>query len=91
MNYKSRRWRHIREHVLRAAQYRCQESLRYGRSVNATTVHHIWPADKYPEYRFCEWNLLALSAEQHDAMHDRKTRELTALGEYWRRKTIPPT
>lgn len=91
MNYKSRRWRHLRAGVLRDAQYMCQEGLRYGRAVPATTVHHIWPADKYPEYRFARWNLLALSSEAHDAMHDRTTGQLTPLGEYWRRKTIPPT
>ena len=48
--YKSRRWRRMRLVVLRRDGYRCRESARYGKRVEATTVHHVWPAEDYPEY-----------------------------------------
>lgn len=86
----NKRWRRLRERVLRRDRGMCRESLRYGRHVEADVVHHIWPAEDYPEYAYCEWNLISLSAEKHDAMHDRTTRKLTALGESWRKRTIPP-
>ena len=87
----SGRWKHLRQRVLRRDGGLCQEAKRYGKRVEATHVHHIWPVEDYPEYAWEEWNLLSLSAEAHDRMHDRKTRRLTVLGEYWRRKTLPPT
>lgn len=62
----------------------------YGRNVEATVVHHIWPAEDWPEYAWADWNLLSLSAEAHRAMHN-DDGSLSALGESWRRRTIPPT
>lgn len=91
MDYKSGRWRRLRARVLRRDKDLCQENARYGRRVAATTVHHIWPAEQYPEYAWCEWNLVALSAAAHNAMHDRETGALTELGESWRRRTHPPS
>ncbi len=41
--------------------YRCRESARYGKRVEATTVHHVWPAEDYPEYAWELWNLISLS------------------------------
>ncbi|MFR3430829.1 MAG: hypothetical protein ACLTTH_12420 [Holdemanella porci] len=38
-----------------------QISKRYGRRVEAEVVHHIYPADEYPEYRFCDWNLISIA------------------------------
>lgn len=90
MDYKSRRWKRLREKILRRDQYLCRESRRYGRMVEATTAHHVWPVEQYPEYQWCEWNLIALSSEEHNAMHDRDMGELTEKGEYWRRKITPP-
>ena len=87
----NKRWRHLRQQALRRDGFRCQDAARYGRTVEAVTVHHIWPAEDYPEYAWAPWNLLSLSAEKHDAMHDRLTHKLTPLGESWRRKTIPPS
>lgn len=46
---------------------------------------------EYPEYAYCDWNLISLSQKAHDMMHDRTTNKLTALGEELKRKTIPPT
>lgn len=86
----NRQWQRLRAQALRRDGYLCQESKRYGRHVEADTVHHIWPAEEFPEFAYCLWNLLSLSSAAHDAMHDRRTRELTELGERWRRKAVPP-
>lgn len=89
-DYKSPRWLRLRASVLRQAGYRCQFFKRYGRRVEAVHVHHIWPAEDYPEYAWCRWNLIALSQAAHNMMHDRSTGKLTAEGEALRRKTRPP-
>lgn len=60
----------------------CQISLRYGRHIEANTVHHIFPVSKYPEYQWCEWNLISLAGAVHNSLHVRDTDELTAEG--WR-------
>lgn len=88
--YKTRRWQHLRLAALRRDKYRCRESARYGLTVTANTVHHVWPAEDYPEYAWQLWNLVSLTSDQHDAMHDRRTGRLTELGESWRRRVSPP-
>ena len=90
-DYNSPRWRRLRERVLRKAGYRCQWAKRFGRREAATTAHHIWPAEDWPEYAWQEWNLIALSQASHNAMHDRNTGKLTEAGESLRRKFIPPS
>lgn len=89
--YTSRRWRRKQARILRRDGFLCQESKRYGQMVEATTVHHIWPLEDYPEYALEDWNLVSLCADKHNQMHDRKTRRLTQLGERWRERTVPPT
>lgn len=87
--YKSKRWKRKRAVILRRDEYLCQESKRYGRSEPATTVHHVFPLQQYPELALVEWNLVSLSDKQHNAMHDRITNEVTALGRQWQdRKRI---
>lgn len=58
----------------------CQISLRYGRRVEADTVHHIFPVDRFPEYQWEPWNLISLAGSVHNRMHIRDTQELTAEG-----------
>lgn len=87
---RNKRWQAVRKLALKRDGYLCRESARYGKVVDANVVHHVWPAEDYPEYAYELWNLLSLSQAQHDAMHDRITRALTPLGERWRRRTIPP-
>ena len=87
---KNKRWRSLRERALRRDSGLCQEAKRYGRREPAEYVHHIWPAEDFPEYAYCLWNLVSLSKSAHDAMHDRLSGRLTALGESWKRRTIPP-
>lgn len=76
----NRRWQTIRRQALRRDGYLCQEAKRFGISRQAQIVHHIWPAEDYPEYAYSLWNLISLSAEAHDAMHDRQTKQLTQRG-----------
>ena len=86
----NRRWQALRESILRRDGYRCREAARYGKAVEANTVHHIWPADEFPEWAYEPWNLVSLSSAAHGQMHDKVTHRLTALGERWRRNTPPP-
>lgn len=58
----------------------CQLSKRYGKHIEANTVHHIFPREDYPEYQWCEWNLISLSQSVHDGLHYRVTNELTQDG-----------
>ena len=93
--YESTKWKRKRAAILRRDGYKCQLSKRYGKSVEATTVHHIFPLEDYPEYALCDWNLISLSAKQHDTLHDRATGRLTAKGMELLRRTarargIPP-
>lgn len=78
--YKSRRWQKLREIVLRRDGYQCQIARRYGRQVKAEVVHHIFPRKDYPEYQYCSWNLISLSSEAHNKLHDRMTDTLTEEG-----------
>lgn len=87
MDYTSRRWIRLREKILKRDNYQCQYSKRYGRRVQANTVHHIFPVETYPQYEWCEWNLISLSAEAHNIMHDRDTHELTDEGKKLQNRT----
>ena len=78
--YRTRRWER-----LRAAM--CQASRRYGKRVEATTVHHIFPRDEFPEYQWEPWNLVSLAGDVHDQMHDRVSGALTDMGAEWLRRT----
>ena len=80
MDYKSKRWKRMRQSILRRDGYLCQISLRYGKSIEADTVHHIFPADRYPEYQWEPWNLISLAGSVHNRMHVRDSQELTDEG-----------
>ena len=53
----------------------------------ATVVHHIFPAEEYPEYEWEDWNLISISQEIHNRLHDRNTRKLTENGRKLMQKT----
>ena len=78
--YESKRWKRKRAQILRRDGYMCQLSKRYGKLVQADTVHHIFPIELFPEYAWCDWNLVSLSKKQHNACHDRDTHELSQIG-----------
>ena len=80
MDYTSKRWHRLRQKILKRDNYICQYNKRFGRLVEANTVHHIYPAETYPQYEYCEWNLISLSKEAHNIMHDRDSHELTDEG-----------
>lgn len=84
--YKSTKWKRKRAVILRRDEYMCRQSKRYGKTEPATTVHHIYPFEFYPELALVEWNLISLSDKQHNAMHDRVTHELTELGLAWQER-----
>lgn len=78
--YNSTRWLRLRERVLKRDGYLCQISKRYGKRVQATVVHHIFPRENYPEYQWEPWNLISVSMAAHNALHDRETDALTDEG-----------
>lgn len=91
-DYKSTKWQKKRLHILKRDKNLCKESLRYGKRVQATVVHHIYPVKDYPQYAYCDWNLISLSNTQHEKMHHRDTGELTAQGKRLQyRHPIPGT
>ena len=85
--YKSKAWKTKREAILRRDKYQCQYMKRYGKAMEAQHVHHIFPLEYYPEFRLCSWNLISLSTDAHNRMHDRETHELTAEGQRLLEKT----
>ena len=85
--YKLPRWLRLRESILRRDGYMCVESRRYGVRAEATTVHHIFPRDEFPEYQWEPWNLVSLAGDVHDSMHDRATGALTEKGAQLLRRT----
>lgn len=91
MDYKSKRWLDKREAILRRDKYECQYFKRFGKHREADHVHHIYPADEYPEYQFENWNLISLSKEAHNMMHDRTTGALTLEGKKLQERTKRPT
>lgn len=78
--YKSPKWEHKRNSILRRDGYACQLSKRYGQNRPAEIVHHVFPRDEFPEYSFEDWNLISLTRAKHNALHDRETNELTEEG-----------
>lgn len=84
--YKTQRWKRLRIAILKRDNYLCQESKRYGKTVGATLVHHIYPAKQYPHLFYNPNNLISLSAKAHEKMHDRITDEITATGKRWQQR-----
>ena len=87
--YKTPRWRRLREQILRRDGYRSLEARRYGRNVEADTVHHCWRAEEFPEFAWEPWNLISITGDEHKLMHN-PDGSLTELGESWRRRRAPP-
>lgn len=78
--YDDPKWIRLRNSILRRDNYMDKESRRYGIIRPAQVVHHIFPKDEFPEYAFSVWNLISLSRQTHNEMHDRETDELTQKG-----------
>lgn len=74
-DYKSARWKRKRESILKRDGYMCQRCKRYGRTVSATTVHHIQHADERPDLAFESRNLISLCSACHNKEHPEKATE----------------
>lgn len=85
--YNSERWRRLRRAVLQRDGWQCQLAKMQGRSEPADVVHHIFPRIEYPEYQWCDWNLISLSYGAHNKMHIRDTDLLTERGELLKQET----
>lgn len=88
-DYNSPKWRRKRLKILRLDGYKCRVAAMFGRTEEAVIVHHIYPAETYPEYAFCDWNLISVSKGSHNKLENRNTGELTELGLQLKEKTIP--
>ena len=85
--YNSKRWLRLRAAVLQRDGYECQLAKMQGKHEPAVTVHHIFPRSQFPEYQWCDWNLISLSLPAHNMMHVRDTDMLTERGELLRQET----
>lgn len=89
MRYDSARWHRKRKHILALDGHKDRVAAWYGKAVEATIVHHIYPADEYPQWRYCDWNLISVSFATHNKLENRQTGELTELG-LWLQSIIKP-
>ena len=76
----SKRWIRLRGFVLARDQYLDQIEKRYGRRVEADTVHHIFPRELFPQFTYEAWNLVSVSHRTHNRLHVRNSHKLTAEG-----------
>ena len=78
--YVSKKWRHVRDMALRKEGYMDALEKRSGKRVQAQMVHHIFPRESYPQYQYQLWNLIPLTFENHELMHNRLTGGLSSIG-----------
>ena len=78
--YKTTKWATIRRSVLVRDKYLCQNCKANNKAVNATCVHHVFPLENYPEYKYEFWNLISLCDKCHDEMHNHFTGDLSKKG-----------
>ena len=88
-DYNSPKWRRKRLKILRLDGYKCRVAAMFGRTEEAVVVHHIYPAEIYPEYAYCDWNLISVSKASHNKFENRNTKELTDLGLQLMERTVP--
>lgn len=79
--YNAKRWQEKRKHILLRDKWMDQVALKDGMRIPANTVHHIMPREEYPQYAWCDWNLISVSTETHKKrLHEKYTGKLTKLG-----------
>ena len=81
--YKNTKWKGKRERILKRDEYLCRERKGYGKSVEASTVHHVNPLEQRQDLKYSRDNLISLCNRCHDKMHDRTNNQLTKIGEEW--------
>lgn len=79
-SYVDKKWEKKREVILRRDDYKCIECARRNKTTSATMVHHVNPADCYPELFLENNNLISLCDSCHNKMHNRKYKTLSTLG-----------
>lgn len=89
MNYQSAKWKKKQAHILRLDGFVDRVMTRYGVTREATTVHHIYPADEFPEWEWEDWNLISVGIGTHNKLENRKTGELTEMGKDLQRRIKP--
>lgn len=81
-DYNSKRWKRKRAYILSRDEYIDRVQRRFGRNLDADTVHHIYPAEEYPEFAYENWNLISVNGKiTHNKCHDRLSNKLTPFGE----------
>lgn len=78
--YRTPRWRRKRENILKRDEYKCKQCSRYGKTTEATTVHHVIPIETAPEHKLTNVNLMSLCSSCHGKMHDKLRGTLSELG-----------
>ena len=78
--YRTKRWAQLRSAVMRRDGYMDQLELRHGRRVQAEVIHHILPREQFPEYQYFAWNLISLTRDNHELMHNRMGGGLSQIG-----------
>ena len=78
--YKTNKWVALRNTALIRDKYMCQCCKANNKAINATCVHHIFPIERYPDYKYELWNLMSLCDKCHDEMHNHYTGELSKKG-----------
>lgn len=89
MDYSSAKWKKKRAKILRLDGYKDVVAGWYGRTCEAQMVHHIYPAEEYPEYAWEDWNLISVSYSTHKKLENHMTGGLTELGKQLMRSTTP--
>lgn len=84
--YLSARWKRVARRIMVRDGYQCQVAKRYGKTIQADIVHHIFPRELYPMYEWSEWNLIAVSKRAHAKLHT-DTGDLTEIGKDLLRRT----
>lgn len=87
--YNTKKWKDKRLKVLRRDKYICIECKRYGKITEATTVHHIYPYELFPELKLNLNNLISLCEKCHNEMHNRNNHAITKKGKELQKRISP--
>lgn len=87
--YKSKAWKQKRKHILLRDRWTDQILLREGITLEADTVHHIFPCEEYTQYRLCDWNLISVNdrVTHKGRLHQKFTGDLTKEGKLLMQET----
>lgn len=71
LEYRTYRWQQLRREALSRDHYECQVCASIGGYAPAKVVHHIRPAESFPEAFYRMDNLISLCRECHEILHNR--------------------